>query len=71
MFPIVDLNINARIEYVGFEVGLWECGCGEFKELGGPGVVCEKCGQEVTYNEIHEGTADRPTPRRRGSRRLQ
>ena len=54
VFPIVDLNINARIEYVGFEVGLWECGCGEFKELGGPGVVCEKCAQEVTYNEKHK-----------------
>ncbi len=51
VFPIADLNINARIEYVGYEVGLWECGCGEFKELGGPGVVCEKCGQEVSYNE--------------------
>jgi DNA-directed RNA polymerase subunit beta len=49
VFPISDLNINARIEYVGFEVGIWECGCGEFKELGGPGVVCETCKQEVTY----------------------
>ncbi len=47
IFPISDLNINARLEYVGFEIGLWECGCGEYKELGGPGVVCEKCGQEV------------------------
>ena len=54
VFPIADLNINARIEYVGYEVGVWECGCGEFKELGGPGVMCEKCGQEVAYNEKHK-----------------
>lgn len=54
VFPIVDLNLNARIEYVGFEVGVWECGCGEFKELGGPGVMCQKCGQEVAYNEKHK-----------------
>ena len=54
VFPISDLNINARIEYVGFEVGIWECGCGEFKELGGPAVVCTTCKQEVTYKEKHK-----------------
>jgi len=54
VFPISDLNINARIEYVGFEVGIWECGCGEFKELGGPGVVCDSCKQEVTYKGKHK-----------------
>jgi len=51
VFPISDLNINARIEYVGYEVGAWECNCGEYGELGGPGVVCKKCGQEVIYHE--------------------
>lgn len=51
VFPISDLNINARLEYVGYEVGVWECGCGEYKELGGAGVICETCGQEVNYKE--------------------
>lgn len=54
VFPISDLNINARIEYAGFEVGIWECGCGEFKELGGPGVICLSCKQEVTYKGKHK-----------------
>jgi DNA-directed RNA polymerase subunit beta len=54
VFPISDLNVNARIEYVGFEVGIWECGCGEFKELGGPGVICLFCKQEVTYKGKHK-----------------
>ncbi len=54
VFPVSDLNINARIEYVGYEVGVWDCGCGEYRELGGPGVVCEECGQEVAYNEKHK-----------------
>jgi len=54
IFPISDLNMNARIEYVGFEVGIWECGCGEFKELGGPGVICLSCKQEVTYKGKHK-----------------
>ena len=51
VFPISDLNINARIEYVGFEVGVWECACGEYKDLGALGVVCEDCGQDVIYKE--------------------
>ena len=51
VFPISDLNINARLEYVGYEVGVWECGCGEYKELGGAGVICETCEQEVIYKE--------------------
>ncbi len=54
IFPVSDLNINARIEYVGYEVGVWDCGCGEYRELGGPGVVCEVCHQEVAYNEKHK-----------------
>jgi len=54
VFPISDLNINARLEYVGFEVGVWECGCGEYKELGGANVVCETCGQEVAYKEKYK-----------------
>ena len=54
VFPISNLNINALIEYVGFEVGIWECGCGEFKELGGPAVLCSTCKQEVTYKEKYK-----------------
>ena len=54
VFPISDLNINARLEYVGYEVGVWECGCGEYKELGGVGVKCEACGQEVIYKEKYK-----------------
>ncbi|MGV7220688.1 MAG: DNA-directed RNA polymerase subunit beta [Nitrospinales bacterium] len=51
IFPITDLNINARIEYVGYEIGVWECGCGEYKDLGGKGVVCQKCEQPAVYKE--------------------
>ena len=54
VFPISDLNVNAQIEYVGLEVGTWECGCGDYGELGGPGEICEKCGQEVFRKERHK-----------------
>jgi DNA-directed RNA polymerase subunit beta len=51
IFPVSDLNMNARIEYVGYEIGMWECDCGEFKDLGGVGVICDKCKGEVVYKE--------------------
>ncbi len=54
VFPISDLNINARLEYVGFEIGIWECGCGEYSELGGPGVVCQSCEQPVVFKEKYK-----------------
>ena len=54
VFPVSDLNINARIEYVGYEIGVWECACGEYKDLGGIGVICEKCKQETLYKEKHK-----------------
>jgi len=54
IFPISDLNINALIEYVGYEVGVWENGEGEYDGLGGTGVVCEKTGQEVSYREKYK-----------------
>ena len=53
VFPVSDLNVNAQIEYVGLEVGAWECDCGDYAELGGPGEVCDKCGQEAVYKEKH------------------
>ena len=54
VFPISDLNSSACIEYVGYEVGMWECGCGEYKELGGPGIFCDTCKEEVAYQEKHK-----------------
>ena len=54
VFPISDLNASACIEYAGYEVGIWECGCGEFKELGGPGIFCDTCKDEVAYKERHK-----------------
>ncbi|QPJ61745.1 MAG: DNA-directed RNA polymerase subunit beta [Candidatus Nitronauta litoralis] len=51
IFPISDLNVNARIEYVGYEVGIWETSQGEYKDLGGVGVIDEETGEEVHYKE--------------------
>lgn len=49
VFPISDFNEISFLEYVGYEIGIWECSCGEYKGLGGPRVKCEKCGEELKY----------------------
>ena len=54
VFPIRDLNLNASIEYIGYEVGVWECGCGEYGELGSSGLVCDECGYEIVHKERHK-----------------
>jgi DNA-directed RNA polymerase subunit beta len=54
IFPISDFNEVAFLEYVGYEIGTWECGCGEYKSLGGEGVECEKCGKNLIYKEKYD-----------------
>ncbi|MBI3581695.1 MAG: DNA-directed RNA polymerase subunit beta [Nitrospinae bacterium] len=47
IFPITNYKGEATLEYVGYELGSWLCKCGEYKGLGGDGVVCDKCRKEV------------------------
>jgi DNA-directed RNA polymerase subunit beta len=54
IFPISDFNEVAFLEYVGYEIGTWECSCGEYKSLGGIGVECEKCGKDLLYKEKYD-----------------
>ena len=51
VFPISNLNGTASLEYLGYEIGHWFCGCGEYKELGSLDVVCDKCHKVVKYKE--------------------
>ncbi|MBI4829699.1 MAG: DNA-directed RNA polymerase subunit beta [Nitrospinae bacterium] len=50
-FPIHNYDGTATLEFKGFELGIWECKCGEYLDLGGPGVVCATCGKDVAYKE--------------------
>jgi DNA-directed RNA polymerase subunit beta len=54
VFPISDFNETAFLDYVGYEIGTWECRCGEFNGLGGPGVVCPRCGEKVFYRPKYD-----------------
>lgn len=54
-FPFKDPNENFIIEYLGYEIGDWECNkCGYKPEsdfLGGYDVDCPKCGAKLVYKE--------------------
>ena len=54
IFPISDFNETAFLEYVGYEIGFWECGCGEYKGLGGPRMSCEVCGKGLVFRSKYE-----------------
>ncbi|MBI5178526.1 MAG: DNA-directed RNA polymerase subunit beta [Nitrospinae bacterium] len=49
IFPITNYKGEAVLEYLGNELGTWMCKCGEYKGLGGSGVVCDKCKKEVAH----------------------
>ena len=51
VFPVSDFNKTATLSYLGYELGIWECKCGEYLELGGPGIVCTNCNRELFYKE--------------------
>ncbi|MBI4379430.1 MAG: DNA-directed RNA polymerase subunit beta [Nitrospinae bacterium] len=51
VFPISNYKETASIEYIGYEVGIWDCDCGEYKGLGGEGLVCAKCKRDVLHKE--------------------
>ncbi|MDP6085070.1 MAG: DNA-directed RNA polymerase subunit beta [Nitrospinota bacterium] len=49
VFPVSDYNGTAFLNYVGYEVGSWTSKTGEFKGLGGPGVVDAKSQEPLAY----------------------
>ncbi|MDA0999732.1 MAG: DNA-directed RNA polymerase subunit beta [bacterium] len=54
VFPITDNAATAELEYLGYEIGIWETSGGtEYEGLGGPGVRDEK-GNEVFCRQKHE-----------------
>ncbi|OGW14970.1 MAG: DNA-directed RNA polymerase subunit beta [Nitrospinae bacterium RIFCSPLOWO2_12_FULL_45_22] len=53
-FPISDFRETNFLEYVGYEIGSWECQCGEYKELGSPRVVCSRCNQTVVHKPKYD-----------------
>lgn len=54
VFPITDFNEVARLEYLGYEIGAWQCKCGEYKGLGSPKASCERCHSRLTYKQKYE-----------------
>jgi DNA-directed RNA polymerase subunit beta len=54
VFPISDFNGTASLEYVGYEIGMWESEEGEYKGLGGVGVLSERTQRPLIYRTKYE-----------------
>ena len=54
VFPIEDFNGTSTLEYVGYEIGMWESKEGEYKGLGGSGVVCQATNQLLSYHSKYD-----------------
>jgi DNA-directed RNA polymerase subunit beta len=54
VFPISDFNGTASLEYVGYEIGMWESEEGEYKGLGGAGVLSERTRRPLVYRAKYE-----------------
>jgi len=53
IFPITDASETAVLEYLGYEIGIWEAGGVEYEGLGGPGII-DGAGNEVFCRQKHE-----------------
>ena len=54
VFPIEDFNGISTLEYVGYEIGMWESNEGEYKGLGGNGVVSQSTLQPLSYHSKYD-----------------
>jgi DNA-directed RNA polymerase subunit beta len=54
VFPISDFNGTASLEYVGYEIGMWESEEGEYKGLGGAGVLSDRVRRPLLYRAKYE-----------------
>ena len=54
VFPIEDFNGTSTLEYVGYEIGMWESRDGEYKGLGGSGVLCQSTNQPLSYRSKYD-----------------
>ena len=54
VFPIQDFNGTASLEYVGYEIGMWETEEGEYKGLGGASVVHDRTKRPLLYRTKYD-----------------
>src|SRR5687767_12889981 len=54
VFPIHDFNGTASLEFVGYEIGMWESEEGEYKGLGGVGVLAERTRRPLIYRSKYD-----------------
>lgn len=54
IFPFSDFRETCSLDFVRFEIGTWECRCGEIKGLDYLRMSCASCGEKINTEHPHE-----------------
>ncbi|MGQ9495760.1 MAG: DNA-directed RNA polymerase subunit beta [Thermoanaerobaculaceae bacterium] len=56
VFPLSDFRTMCELHFVHYELGIWECKCGQLQGLQHRRITCEHCGSRIRAAEPHELT---------------
>lgn len=56
VFPLSDFRTMCELHFVHYELGIWECKCGQLRGLQHLRITCEHCGSRIRAAEPHELT---------------
>jgi DNA-directed RNA polymerase subunit beta len=54
VFPLADFRSSCELHFVHYELGIWECKCGQLQGLEHLRITCEHCGSRIRAAEPHE-----------------
>lgn len=54
VFPLSDFRTQCELHFVHYELGIWECKCGQLRGLQHLRITCEHCGSRIRAAEPHE-----------------
>jgi DNA-directed RNA polymerase subunit beta len=61
VFPFSDFRSACELHFVRYEIGTWECKCGQISGLESLRIPCEHCGARIKAAESHEPTVVCPS----------
>ena len=61
VFPFSDFRSSCELHFVRFEIGTWECKCGQLSGIESLRIACEHCNAKIRAAEPHEANVVCPS----------
>ena len=55
IFPVSDFRETATLEYVEYQIGNWQCKCGNLEGLEHLRANCKECGAKIKVDPFNPG----------------